>query len=280
MNCRLCQSENTSVIKNVLSPHTRSEYHLFYCRNCRSRFFDPGQYDIDFRDFYRKLSRQHETTINPQFKEKKIWIDLKDSLIHLLGKKPAGILDVGCRTGDFLLHFEDDILREGVELADEYVDIARQRGLHIYNDFLENIHVDKKYDIVSCLAILEHLTEPVKFLNAVNNLVNDQGLLVILVPGFECLKEKILGLTGIRWHMYSPPEHLNFYSRHFLDHFMKQKGFTLVRREFTSGGLINPVQSIAIIRKIIGKLFYMYDRSWLNRIPVFDHMYSIYKKEL
>ncbi len=279
MNCRLCQSGNTNILKNIQSPHTGSEYHLYQCDTCKCRFFDPSQYEIDFREFYRNLSKKHTATITPIFKQKNVWLDLRDNLIKLLARKPARILDVGCRTGDFLLHFDDDILREGVELADEYAEIGRERGLTIYNDFLENINFEKKYDIVSCLAILEHLVEPVKFLNTVHELVEDDGILVILVPGFECVKEKILNLLNVRWHMYSPPEHLNFYSKQYLDDFMMNKGFTLVRREFTSGGLINPVMSVEVIRKIIGKMFYLYDQSLLNRIPVFDHMYSIYKKE-
>lgn len=278
MNCKLCHSDLTSIIRIIKSPHIKSDYNLYQCSHCKSRFFDHQQYEIDFRDFYRNISQEHEATINPAFKEKQSWIDLKNILIKLLGKKPESILDVGCRTGDFLLHFEDDIHREGIELADEFADIAKQRGLTIYNDFLENITFDKKYDIVSCLAILEHLIEPVKFLNMVNELVDDNGILVILVPGYECLKEKILLLLNVKWHMYSPPEHLNFYSRDYLDDIMLSKGFSLIRREFTSGGLINPIKSIKIIRKLIAKLFYNYDRSLLNRIPIFDHMYSIYKK--
>jgi len=278
MKCRICQSNETTILRNVQSPHTESEYHLYYCIKCKCRFFNHLEHEVDLRNFYQTLSQNHQATIQPEFKKKKSWVDLKENLTIILDKNPASILDVGCRTGDFLMHFDDNIRREGVELAQDYAHIAEERGLLIYNDFIENITFEKKYDIVSCLAILEHLTEPIKFLNTINELVDDKGLLVILIPTAECLKEKTLNLLKIRWHMYRPPEHLNFFSKYYLDEFMIQKGFRLVRREFTTGGMINIFSSIKILRKISGKIFYYYDRSFLNRLPIFDHMYSIYIK--
>ncbi len=278
MKCKLCKSTETIILRKIESPHTGSKYSLNQCQKCKSRFFNHLEHKIDFRDFYKELAEAHDATINPVFKIKESWLSLKDNLIEALGKEPKNILDVGCRTGDFLMHFDNSISREGVELADDYANIAKERGLTIYNDFIEEITFEKKYDIVSCLAILEHLIEPIKFLNTVNDLVEDQGIILIMIPTFECLKEKVLSFLKIRWHMYEPPEHLNFYSKKYLDNFMIQNGFTLVKREFTSGGMINPFSSIKIFRKIFGKLFYFYDRSFFNRIPVFDHMYSIYKK--
>jgi SAM-dependent methyltransferase len=278
MKCKICQSNQTTILRKVKSPHSDLDYYLYYCLNCKSRFFNPLEHDVDFQEFYQTLSQNHQATRQPVFQKKKSWIDLRNKLIKILGNKPASILDVGCRTGDFLLHFDDDIHREGVELAEDFAQIARERGLVVYNDFIENIRFNKKYDIVSCLAILEHLVDPNKFLDTINDLVEKDGLLVILVPTFECLKEKILFLLNIRWHMYRPPEHLNFFSRSYLNEFMIRKGFYLVRREFTSGGLMNPFSSNILLRKIIGKIFYYYDRSPLNRLPIFDHMYSIYVK--
>ena len=157
MNCKICHSTETMIIKNVQSPHTGSEYHLYHCNECKCRFFNHLEHDLDFQDLYKNLSQNHQATIKPGFKKKKSWNNLKSDLINILGQNPASILDVGCRTGDFLMHFDDNVLRDGVELAEDYADIAKARGLTIYNDFIENITFRKKYEIVSCLAILEHL---------------------------------------------------------------------------------------------------------------------------
>jgi len=60
----------------------------------------------------------------------------KEEIQKILGKNPESILDIGCKTGDFLMHFDSPI-REGVEVSKKHADIAKKRGLHIYNNFLK-----------------------------------------------------------------------------------------------------------------------------------------------
>jgi SAM-dependent methyltransferase len=280
MQCRFCQSKNTTIISKIKSPHFHTFYYLYHCHECQCRFFNHLEHDLDIQEFYLSLSHSHNATKDPEFKRSKSWNHLKEKLICRLGKNPKSILDVGCRTGDFLMHFDENMIREGVELSEQYAKIGSQRGLSIFNNFLEKIDFNRNYDIVSCLAILEHLINPLKFLNKLNGLVNSQGILIIMIPTYECLKEQILRNMGLRWHMYSPPEHLNFYSKYYLDGFMNQNGFTLIEREYTSGGSFNPFVSIKILKKIFGKVMVYFDRSIFNRIPIFDHMYSIYKKSV
>ncbi len=41
------------------------------------------------------------------------------------------------------MNFPNNIIREGVELSKDSVEIAKKRGLVIYQDFVENINFDK-----------------------------------------------------------------------------------------------------------------------------------------
>ena len=110
------------------------------------------------------------------------WEDQKRNILQILKKTPRSILDVGCRTGDFLMHFEDRIIREGVEISNYCTEIANKRGLRIYNKNLESINFNKKYDLVSAYNILEHLIDPLSFLDKLSSIINENGLLVILIP--------------------------------------------------------------------------------------------------
>ena len=76
---------------------------------------------------------------------------------HYLEREPKSILDVGCRTGDFLMHFDENVIREGVELAEEYAKIGSKRGFIKMVDFDNEttITVDRS-KIITVLILQRH----------------------------------------------------------------------------------------------------------------------------
>jgi SAM-dependent methyltransferase len=275
MNCKFCNSDNCTVKKKIQSEHNQQLYDLYFCHACGSCFFNDKQYSTSFKELYNRISASGEYLTN-DFVPSRKWLKQVFIIKKLLSKNPLSVLDVGCRTGDFLLHFGQATECEGVEISDYYAGIGRQRGLTIHNNFLENVDFKRKYEVVSAYAIMEHLIDPLKFIDKLNKIVNRDGLLVILIPTYQCFKRKFLDFLGKRWHMYSPPEHLNFYSRDYLDKFLSDKGFYLVKRFYTSGGMIKLFPDLPFIKKITSKLIELLDNSFLNRFPIFDHMYSYY----
>jgi SAM-dependent methyltransferase len=277
LKCKFCSSMEILVQQKIRSPFNHLVYHLYKCQACQSAFFQHDEHKTDINSLYQSIASESKYSKQPVFKADRNWQRQKKRIIKLLGKKPDNVLDIGCRTGDFLLHFEPATDREGVEVSKKYATIARQRGLKIYNDFLENIPFSSHYDVVSCYAILEHLVNPVAFLNKLGNLVNKDGLLVILVPSYQCLKVNIINMLNKRWHMYNPPEHLNFFSTTYLDQVLKKENFRLLKRYYTSGGMINPFKQ-GTLKKIFSSMIYFWDEySFMHKIPIFDHMYSYYK---
>ncbi len=79
--------------------------------------------------------------------------------------------------------------------------------------------------------------------------------------------------------MYSPPLHINFFSREKLDKTLAECGFELLNRRYTSGGLFNPLRHIVILNRVASRVIWEFeDHTPINRLPIFDHMYSYYKK--
>jgi SAM-dependent methyltransferase len=275
MVCKFCHSTSIRVVRDITSPHNLEDYHLYGCRSCRSHFFNGSQFKVSLKNLYDDLS-----TTRGEFPEKftpsKKWERQARIIVRLSSRPLSSILDVGCRTGDFLMHFDDGIEREGIELSDHFAAIARRRGLRIYNDYLENVTFHTRYDVVSSYAILEHLERPLVFLDKLSTIVNPSGILVILIPAYNSLKRFLLDLFQRSWHMYTPPEHLNFFSPRFLDNHLASRGFRLVKRSYTSGGMTIMFKSIPILQRLILKSTEILDRSFLSRFPLFDHMYSYY----
>lgn len=281
MRCRLCASDAVRYIRAIQSPYYNVKYTLYQCDGCESRFFDPQEQDIRLSEMYEQLARNNLQTgkIADTFVRSRYWDAQVKNLLRLSVKSVTSVLDIGCRTGDFLMHFDDLSIREGVELSENYAAIAASRGIIIHNDYQENIEFTRKYDIVSAYAIVEHVENPAEFLKKLSTLVSDEGLLIIMIPTYQCLKERVVRLFRKRWHMYCPPEHLNLLSRSFLDSFLTGANLTLVHRSYRAGGLFNPFVGVRYVAGVFGRLMGLWDESPFNRMAIFDHMYSVYRKK-
>ncbi len=277
MKCRFCGYADCQINKQVISPYNQFTYSLYSCHSCGSQFFDPGEHEASLKQMYNDFSTRRGH-FPQEFYPNKSWAKQVMITTRLLGRQPRSVLDVGCRTGDFLLHFDRNVQCEGIELSASFAEIARKRGLKVHNDFAENIDFTHKFDIVSCFALLEHIENPAVLLDRLVPVIPQGGLLVILIPTHQSLKTYIANMTGKSWHMYRPPEHLNLFSRKYLDQLLGQKNMALVKRYYTSGGMINPFPGIPIVNLLIRKSVQMIDNSFFNKIPFYDHMYSYYMK--
>lgn len=281
MNCKFCGSNKTKPVKKIQSPYVNHKYTLYQCKNCKCRFFDVKEHDVDIENVYEDYSIKHnKAVVSFKFKKSFYWIKQIQRIEKILSRKISSVLDMGCRTGDFLLHFSNNIVREGVELSKNSAEIAKKRGLVVYQDSAENINFDKQYDVVTCYAILEHLLNPLIFLDKLSNIVSLRGVLVIMIPTHECFKRWMVDtFTSIRWHMYAPPLHLNLFSKRFLDEYFVKKNFKLVDRYWTPGGMFNPFRNIPLANHLPGKgMTFVDEYTPINKLPIFDHLYSYYVK--
>lgn len=275
--CPICLKGKAIPIRSVKGYHVDKLYLLYQCDNCHSRSFDLNEHpDVDLQAYYNLISKD-ESYLKQKFIFSKYWMNEVKSIQNIYGHMPASVLDIGCRTGDFLLHFPRDIKRVGVELSEYSAGVAEKRGLIIKQSYIENISSKDKFDTVTTYAIIEHLAKPQAFLDKVTELINTNGVLVIMIPSYQTMKARLIELANVQWHMYSPPGHLSLYSREFLDGYLTDKGFTLVKRRYTSGGMFNPFRSIPFVGRVFSKLMWILDTYCpLNRLPFFDHMYSYY----
>ena len=155
------------------SPYVSHKYILYQCNDCKCRFFNPNEHSVDIENIYEKYSIKHNKGVRSfQFNKSIYWNRQAQRIEKILDRETSSVLDIGCRTGDFLMHFPDSLVREGVELSKNSVQIAEKRELVIYQNFAENINFDKQYDVVACYAVLEQLLYPLFFLDKLSNIVS------------------------------------------------------------------------------------------------------------
>lgn len=159
-------------------------------------------------------------------------------------KKSGTVLEVGCSTGIML-----ELLKNkgwetlGIEISQEAVVVARERGVQIINDKFEDVNLSKKFDLVIFNHSLEHLENPMKTLEKVSRLLSKGGIIYIDVPNFGGLSAK---LQGTNWPLLLPEEHYWHFSYKSLEILLKKMGFKIIFADCSSGiwNVDNPVMEI------------------------------------
>jgi SAM-dependent methyltransferase len=279
VNCPLCRSTATRPGRRYHSTFIDASYALQLCGDCDSAFFDAAETPSDLTRIYDEWTEATVGDYAEAAPDSPYWRSQVATLRRLAGGPVHSVLDIGCRSGDFLMHWRAGEDRVGVELSRHAIDVARRRGLTVMQGFVEDIRFERAFNVVACYAVVEHLREPEPFLRRLPLLLEPGGVLVIMVPTRQCAKRALLDALGVRWHMYSPPQHLTFPSRGALDAILAGQGLQLAKRMYTSGGLFNPVRWVPRVNGIFDKIMRQLDySSALNRVPIFDHMYSFYRK--
>lgn len=91
-----------------------------------------------------------------------------------------------------------------------------------YIDFVSS-PINKKYDFITMVHVLEHFTDPLKAINKLKSTLNDGGYAYIEVPSFEWvelrIKEKFC------------PVHISYFSYKQLIKIFKLSGFTIIKKK-------------------------------------------------
>jgi len=174
-----------------------------------------------------------------------------------MGKK---ILDVGCALGWFL-----DILKKnkgisfGIDIKESFVRNAFKSGHKVLvSDFPTKIFTNNTFDWVIFNDVFEHIEDLGKAIETTSDLLNEDGMVLILAPNSKSLIYRVSSLLARfgylnplerLWLKNYPFPHQTYFTRYNLSILMKQFGFNEIYftgRSYTS--TINFKHLIKIMR--------------------------------
>ncbi len=173
--CPVCGGEGTLDVANV-----RQEYvtlQVYSCNDCHTSYHNPRMSAGAMLEYYSSGSyrAQPGRKIDEVTSERRIaqTIGLIEAFARIV---PNRCLDVGCSRGYLSRALHD---KYGVAAI----------GYDIYHDPAAVIEVidskdriDGKFDLVTCIHVLEHFPDPMAELTWMASLLNEQGMLVIEIP--------------------------------------------------------------------------------------------------
>ncbi len=174
------------------------------------------QLDMTYRDFlnlkYRKYADKR--VLVHRFGE--YYNSERLDLISLIPENISFLLDAGCARGSYgksLKKFRPEIEVTGVEVNPEMAAEAGRYYDRIFNGRIEDFQTDRKFDLINCGDMIEHLHDPWAALRRFSELLHPDGFLILSLPNaahwtiiydlllgrFEYIPVGIQCIGHIRW---------------------------------------------------------------------------------
>lgn len=114
---------------------------------------------------------------------------------YLEDKEELQVLEIGCGTGSVLVEFQNEADKHniktsifGTEYNDECIEICTKNNINIISNNLENtLYSELKYDLIILSHVFEHFIDLGKNLKFISELLKENGILYIEVPGVQAL---------------------------------------------------------------------------------------------
>lgn len=146
------------------------------------------------------------------------WMDfLWSTLMDIFKMKNKRILEIWASDGCFLNLFKETNIVEGIEPSKMLVETAKKKyDLNIEHGYFTKKSCEwKKFDLIICRHVLEHIEMLKAFIENMDNLINEEWKIYIEIPDIENI------LDNLNYSNFFH-EHINYFSKDvIIDYFKK-----------------------------------------------------------
>lgn len=273
--------------KNASVLFIKKGYPILECKKCGHRFVEIPDQENHLASIYSDDYFFAGKDGYPNYLQEKDLLykqGLRYARIISRYMKPGRVLDVGSAAGFILKGFEHSGWKcSGVEPNETMAAYGRTHlELDIKTGSLEAFEANEKFDLINMIQVVGHVYDIDKALRNVSHLLKTDGL--VLVESWN-MHSAVARILGKRWHEYSPPSVVHWYSDKSLANLFKYYGFSLLDKgypvkkingehalSFLEEKINNAVlkKMITAAKRAIGKFTIIY--------PLFDVKWYVFQK--
>ena len=221
--CTLCNSENTTYLPSRIRNDAMGEYKMYACSDCETHFLYPrpaseqlqDYYDGKFREEVHTQTYYDEGVLGNIFRRCTPEAKMRVERIENELSKDDDVLEIGCSVGYFLeavAHRVNSVCgTEWDHKAQQYI------RKHTTQD---NVRVasnpedfNKTFDKIFMFHVLEHIEDPVAFLESLKNMLKPNGCIYIEVPNVDDVLVKTYQCESFKNYYYKKAHLYNFNER-------------------------------------------------------------------
>lgn len=252
--CRLCGNQASIKFRGQPGYREPDVYDIVHCDNCQTAYALPLEIDEAVYDFiYKNRDRMPGYMRYVRYSKQALveqgplgYLEDAEDVYWAIGRyldglpKDAKILEVGCGLGYLTYGISKrgyDIT--GLDISQTAVDEATRKYGNLYScaDLFEYSRLNPEgFDLVIMTEVIEHLPDPVGFMEAAGRLLRPGGSIIITTPNRSVHHKTVL------WQTESPPVHLWWFTEESLNWFARRLGLDVSFTDFTPYSRTHPIR--------------------------------------
>jgi len=202
--CPVCKSNNEIEIFH------KEGGRYVKCQECTMVYINPVFKDSAIKEYYEGNHTEQSEVVESDTDD--FYINIYNGGLDSISNKVSSvknILDIGCSSGTFLEQAKArNINTYGIELNQAEYKLVEAKGHKVYNDLLENINFNVKFDSITMWDVFEHIKDGEFYLNLMKTHLTEEGVIFLQIPSSDSLAAKILREDC---NMFDGLEHVNLY---------------------------------------------------------------------
>ncbi len=289
VSCVICDRNNLKTLDTL-----KNDQGIVQCNNCGLVFVSPRWNKEALKDWYEDpnfwpvVYSGREYSDEPfdfeHFKNTGTYKTNKMELELVQKYKASGkILDVGCGPGLFLyLARNSGYSTLGVELSERMGNWGTKHlDIDVNIGYFEDIDFEnERFDIVMMWDLLEHLSDPLLYLEIASRVMKDDAYIFGQIPNYDGLVNKVktwadlAGLRKKKWSHFGLPQHIYWFTPKTMGMLIRKAGLELVEVQSWSHlkYKVEPRRSEVFLNRILGKRNLTSYFVFVGKKTVFKHI--------